>query len=228
MGGLRNSLGHDGVLAPELGVDALEVVRARPEVLERTARLIRRTVVILLADLQFDQTPLDTEAPRTESRIESRERRTHLQGVDKLLTRDDLDAGEAVEEVHIGLDLGRVALDGDGPVARRAATAKREHRDALAADVRGRDGREQRREPAVERCGVHVPAPLRALHRRRDVRLVVALGERDKRLLQRLVRQRLCGRQRQQRGRVVWGDRGELWRGGVRDEVVVHLGVRLL
>jgi len=152
----------------------------------------------------------------------------HLQRVDELLARGDRDAGEAVEEVHLRADLGRVALDGDGPVARGAAAAKCEHRDAPPAELRGRDGREQRREPAVERRGVHVPAALRALHRRRDVLPVVPLGERDERLLQRLVRQRLGGRQRQQRGRVVCGDRGKLRRGGVCDEVVVHLEVRLL
>ena len=53
--GLRSGLGHDGVLAPELGVNALEVVRARPEVLKRATRLIRSRVMVLLANLQFNQ-----------------------------------------------------------------------------------------------------------------------------------------------------------------------------
>jgi len=49
--GLRAGLWHDGILAPELGIDALEVVHARPEVLKRATRLIRSRVVVLLADL---------------------------------------------------------------------------------------------------------------------------------------------------------------------------------
>ena len=50
-GGLCSGLRHGSVLAPELGVDALEVIRARPEVLKRATRLIRSRVVVLLADL---------------------------------------------------------------------------------------------------------------------------------------------------------------------------------
>ena len=147
----------------------------------------------------------------------------HLQCLDKLLTRNDVHAREAVEEVHLGPDLGRVALDRDSPVARRAPTAKREHRDSLALDVRRRDGGQQRCEPAVKRSRVHVPAPLRALHRRLDVLLVVVLRESDERLLQRLVRQRLRRRKGQERLRVVCGDRGVLRCRWVREEVIVHL-----
>jgi hypothetical protein len=209
-------LWHDGVLAPELGVDALEVVRARPEVLKRPTGLIRRRVVVLLPNLSPNQL--------CQWGAEAHELHAHLQRVDKLLAGDNLHAREAVEEVHLSLDLGRVPDDADAPVARSAPATKREHSDAPAAHVRGRDGREQRRESAVERRGVHVPAPLRALHRRLDVLLVVRLRERDERLLQRLVRQRLCRRQREQLFCIICRDRRVLWSGWVRNEVVVHLG----
>ena len=64
----------------------------------------------------------------------------YLERIDKLLARDDLHAREAVEKVHLGPDLSRVALDLDAPVARSAPTAEREHRDPLALDVLRRDG----------------------------------------------------------------------------------------
>ena len=50
-GRLRVGLRHDGILAPELGIDAFEVIHARPEVLKRATRLIRSTVMVPLADL---------------------------------------------------------------------------------------------------------------------------------------------------------------------------------
>ena len=50
-GRLRVGLRDDGILAPELGIDAFEVIHAGPEVLKRATRFIRGTVVVSLADL---------------------------------------------------------------------------------------------------------------------------------------------------------------------------------
>ena len=77
-------------------------------------------------------------------------RGAHLERVDVLLARDDLHALQPTDEIKLVLDLGRVALDLDGEERAREPGAEREHADALAADLRGLDGREEGREAAVE------------------------------------------------------------------------------
>lgn len=154
--------------------------------------------------------------------IQRREEITYPERIDVLLAGHDLHRVEAVQEVHVVADLGRVALDADREEGRGAAGAVREHAQARAAErLRGHGGHE-RGEAAVERAGVHVAAAAGAVHRRLDALGEVRLGERDERLLGGLVRQRRLVRGLEHLLRV--RDVGELRVLGVRHEVVVELG----
>ena len=154
-------------------------------------------------------------------------RGAYLERVDVLLARDDLHALQPADEVKLVLDLGRVALDLDGEERAREPRAEREHADALAADLRGLDAREQGCETTVEGGRVHVAAAACATHALLDRVLKVGLGEGHERLLEVLVGERsLVGLRKP---RLTLGHVRVPRRIGVREEVVVHeAGMRLL
>lgn len=179
-------LGLTAVLPSVLAIDAFKVEPSRPDVVEGALRGIRAGVVVLLAQLQGAEPELSA-TPSTCNEHED----TNMQRIDVFLARHHLHAREALDEVHLLLDLRRVAPDADREEAARKPAAKSEHADALPAQLRGLDAREERREAAVQRRSVHVATAPRALHRFLDGRLKLGLGDGHERLLKRLIRQRL-------------------------------------
>jgi hypothetical protein len=150
------------VLPPVLGINLLEVISSRPNVIERSSGGILASVVVLL--------------PQQHS-------------VDVLLARHDLHARQPVHEVQLLLDLGGIALDGHGVEGRSASGTVSKHGDLLALQVCGFDAREEGGETTVQRGGVHVTATLRAPHRRLDALGVLGLSGADEGLLDDLVGQ---------------------------------------
>jgi len=186
------SEGFLAVLPPVLGVDFLEVISSRPNVVERSSGGILASIVVLF--------------PQQHS-------------LDVLLARHDLHARQPVHEIQLLLDLGGIALDGHGVEGRSKSGTVSEHGDGLALQVGRIDAREERSETAVQRSGVHVAATFRAPHRRLDALGVFGLSGTDEGLLDGLVGQGSLVFDFED---IIGGDVDELGVLWVGDEIVVE------
>ena len=196
-GGPRGGLRGEGILAPELGVDGVEVVRARPGVLKRATGFIGCSVVVLLVNLLTQ--------PKGVS---------HRRG---LRTVHTFNASKNSSHGTLFMLARRlrwsilVLISVVSPLTQWLAAHPPPNANIAI------------RFPAGARVDHSDARPPHALHRRLDVLLIAVLRESDERLLQCLVRQRLRGCECQERLGLVCGDSGVLRCGWVREEVIVHL-----
>lgn len=103
-------LGHPTVLPPVLGINALEVIPTRPNVVQRPFWNVRASIVVLLTQL-FHQI-MSTRFPKHEIR-----KSMYLERIDVFLARNDLHALQPPDEIKLILDLSRITLDLDGEEA---------------------------------------------------------------------------------------------------------------
>ena len=148
------------VLPPVLGINLLEVISSRPNVVERSSRGILASIVVLLPQQH---------------------------GFHVLLARHNLHVRQPVHEVQLLPDIRGIALDSHGVEGGSESGSVSEHGDLLALQDVGVDAGEDRGETTVQGGGVHITATFRAPHRRLHALCVLGLANANEGLLDDLI-----------------------------------------
>lgn len=117
-----------------------------------------------------------------------------LERLNVLLARHHFDARQPLHQVQLLPHLSRITFHPDNEERARQTTSIRKHADSLPLELLRGNGRQEGRQTAVQRRGVHVTATLCAEERGIDFRLVCGFGEGDEGLFEDFVREGGCVR----------------------------------